>query len=163
MKDQAGVDITVGCKVAEADFSYGDSIVESIAVPCVGGAFNVGVKWADLGKGGPAWSKEGGGRGAAHLLVIEAAAEDGGGGDLPPREFSEDELKHRRFKDRFQRSPTRSETELVEADWTVLEDDGDESGGEGGERQGGERQGGGEEGRWASASRRSDLTHHSCV
>ena len=76
MKDKSGADITVGCKVAEADFSYGDGILESITVPCAGGAFNVGVKWADPGKGGPAWSKEGGGRGAAHLLVIEAAAED---------------------------------------------------------------------------------------
>ena len=69
--------ITVGCRVAEADFSYGDGTVESITVPCVGGGFNVGIKWDDASKGGPAWSQEGGGRGAAHLLVIEVAHEDG--------------------------------------------------------------------------------------
>ena len=53
--------------------SYGDGIVESITVPCIGGGFSVGVVWDDPQKGGPTFSAEGGGRGANHLLVIEAA------------------------------------------------------------------------------------------
>ena len=133
MKDKSGADITVGCKVAEADFSYGDGIVESITVPCVGGAFNVGVKWADPGKGGPAWSKEGGGRGAAHLLVIEAAAEDEdtvGGTFFPPQEFSEYDLKLKRFKERFRSSPTPSQAEMSEHNWDDLEADDDDDEGE---------------------------------
>ena len=37
MKDQAGVEITVGCRVAEADFAFGDGGVESLTVlPLVG-------------------------------------------------------------------------------------------------------------------------------
>ena len=75
MKDQAGETITVGCRVAEVDFSYGDGVVESVEVPLRGGGFNVGVKWDDPAKGGPAWSAEGGGRGSQHLLVIEPAPE----------------------------------------------------------------------------------------
>ena len=70
MKDQAGVEITVGCRVAEADFAFGDGGVESITVPYRDGSFNVGVKWDDPERGGPKWSAEGGGRGAQHLLVI---------------------------------------------------------------------------------------------
>ena len=37
MKDKAGIDIAVGCRVAEADFGYGDGTVESITGPCIGG------------------------------------------------------------------------------------------------------------------------------
>jgi hypothetical protein len=37
MKDKAGIVITVDCRVAEADFSYGDGTVESVTVPCIGG------------------------------------------------------------------------------------------------------------------------------
>ena len=75
MKDKAGIDIAVGCRVAEADFGYGDGTVESITVPSRGGGFTVGVHWDDPEKNGPGWSAEGGGRGAEHLLVIEAEAE----------------------------------------------------------------------------------------
>lgn len=75
MKDKDGVDIVVGCRVMEADFSYGRGTVESIQVPVVGGGFNVGVKWEDANQGGPPWSADGGGRGAKHLRVIEVAAE----------------------------------------------------------------------------------------
>ena len=32
MKDQAGAEITVGCRVAEVDFGYGDGVVESVTV-----------------------------------------------------------------------------------------------------------------------------------
>ena len=103
MKDRAGADIKLGFRVAEADFSYGDGVVQSITVPCAGGGFNVGIKWDDDSKGGPAWSEEGGGRAAEHLLVIGAALE--GGTVFPPHEFSEYELKLSRFKSRFQRSP----------------------------------------------------------
>lgn len=73
MKDKAGTEITVGCRVAEASFGYGDGEVESVEVPVTGGGFNVGVKWDDPRKGGSGWSEEGGGRTAEHLLVIEAA------------------------------------------------------------------------------------------
>ena len=66
MKDHAGAEIVVGCRVAEADFSFGDGVVESIVVPCVGGGFNVGVKWDQPELGGPPWSAEGGGRAAQH-------------------------------------------------------------------------------------------------
>ena len=61
MKDSAGAEITVGCRVAEAHFSFGDGTVESVKVPCSGGAFNVGVHWDEPEKGGPGWSDEGGG------------------------------------------------------------------------------------------------------
>ena len=43
--DKAGTEITVGCRVAEADFSFGDGVVESVTVPTRGGGCNVGVKW----------------------------------------------------------------------------------------------------------------------
>ena len=72
MKDKAGVEITVGCRVLEADFDYGDGTVESIEVPSAGGGFNVGVLCDDPKKEGPGWSAEGGGRGGQHLLVTEA-------------------------------------------------------------------------------------------
>ena len=36
MNDKAGVEITVGCRVAGADFSFGDGKVESVTVPSVG-------------------------------------------------------------------------------------------------------------------------------
>ena len=75
MKDKAGTEIKVGCRVAEADFDFGDGTVMSISVPSSGGGFNVGVHWDDPDNGGPPWSDEGGGRGAQHLLVIE---EEGG-------------------------------------------------------------------------------------
>ena len=70
MKDKAGNEITVGCRVAEADFAFGDGVVESVTVPLVGGGFNVGVRWDDSSLGGPTWDENGGGRGADHLLVI---------------------------------------------------------------------------------------------
>ena len=73
MLDSAGAEITVGCRVAEIHFGFGDGVVESIDVPIVGGACNVGVKWDDPSKGGPTWTAEGGGRSAQHLLVIEPA------------------------------------------------------------------------------------------
>ena len=73
MMDQAATEITVGCRVAEADFSFGDGVVESVKVPITGVGFNVGVKWDDPSKGGPTWSAGGGGRGAQHLLVIAPA------------------------------------------------------------------------------------------
>ena len=41
--------------MAEADFSFGDGVVESIEVPCIGDGFNVGVKWDDSQRGGPPW------------------------------------------------------------------------------------------------------------
>ena len=63
MMDHAGTEITVGCRVAEANDSFGDGTVESITVPSTGGGFNVGVAWDDAMKGGPAWSKEGRGTG----------------------------------------------------------------------------------------------------
>ena len=72
MKDKAGTEITVGCRVAETDLGFGDGTVESVEVPASGG-FNVGVHWDKPEKDGPGWSDEGGGRGAEHLLVIEAA------------------------------------------------------------------------------------------
>ena len=37
VKDKAGTEIAVGCRVAEADFSFGDGVVESITVPTTGG------------------------------------------------------------------------------------------------------------------------------
>ena len=49
MIDRAGTEITVGCRVAEADFSFGDGTVMSIKVPCNGGGFCVGVHWATQG------------------------------------------------------------------------------------------------------------------
>ena len=53
MKDKDGVEITVGCRVAEADFSFGDGKVESITVPIAGAeGFNVGVIWDDPSRGG---------------------------------------------------------------------------------------------------------------
>ena len=120
MKDQAGAEIVVGCRVAEANFSYGDGLVESVTVPCAGGCFNVGVTWDDPEKGGPEWSADGGGRSSEHLLVIEppaqAVAGDTGSTRLPPREFSA-------FHQRFGRSPTPSEAELGEEDWSDIEDE----------------------------------------
>ena len=88
MKDQAGTEIVVGCRVAEVDFSYGDGIVESVTVPVVGGGINVGVKWDDPEKGGPEWSAGGGGRrqeprsGTPLVRRAPLAGEggDGGGG-----------------------------------------------------------------------------------
>ena len=74
MLDSAGTEIVVGCRVSEFEFGFGDGTVESIDVPCVGGGFNVGVKWDDVSKGRPSWSAAGGGRGAQHLLVIEQPA-----------------------------------------------------------------------------------------
>ena len=119
MKDQAGTDIVVGCRVAEANLSYGDGLVESVTVPVVGGGFNVGIKWDDPTKSGPEWSAAGGGRSSSeHLLVIEPAAHtvagDTGSTMLPPREFSA-------FQQRFGRSPTPSEAELGEEDWSDIE------------------------------------------
>ena len=75
MKDKAGIVITVDCRVAEVDFSFGDGTVESITVPCKGGGCNVGVLWDDPAKEGPAWSAEGGGCNAGHLTVIETVDE----------------------------------------------------------------------------------------
>ena len=90
------MEITVGCRVVEADFSYGDGTVKSITVPIAGGGFNVGVDWDDAEKGGPTWSEEGGGRGAQHLLVIDPAEDGDTGGTggtgstgMPPREYTE--------------------------------------------------------------------------
>ena len=71
MTDSAGFEVAVGQRVSEIHFDYGDGLVESITVPMSSDGFNVGVKWDDPSKGGPAWSETGGGRGANHLLVIE--------------------------------------------------------------------------------------------
>ena len=140
LRDSAGEAITVGCRVAECDFSFGDGLVESVEVPSLGGGFNVGVKWDDPAKGGPAWSAEGGGRSSQHLLVIEPAPQQIGNTFLPPKD-----LVDRAFKRRFGRSPTPSEAELDEGEWDEIieEASGEESGEEGGE-QGGEE--GGEKG-----------------
>ena len=139
MKDKAGTVITVGCRVAEADFTFGDGTVESITVPVTGDGYNVGVHWDEPDKGGPGWSDEGGGRSAEHLLVIEAAQTE-----RPPREFQEWELKKERFKQRFHRSPTPSQAELSAADWDELdEEEGEVNGGSGGSEGGSE---GGENG-----------------
>ena len=35
LKDKSGTEIVVGCRVAEADFDFGDGVVESVEVPCV--------------------------------------------------------------------------------------------------------------------------------
>ena len=75
MKDKAGAEITVGCRVTECDMGYGVGVVESIAVRTTGVGFNVGIKWDIAGDDKPGWSTEGGGRSAEHLLVIEAAPE----------------------------------------------------------------------------------------
>ena len=46
MKDQAGSEITVSCRVTEADDDFGGGTVESITVPVGAGAgFNVGILW----------------------------------------------------------------------------------------------------------------------
>ena len=132
MKDKAGTDIVVGCRVAEADLSYGDGVVESVTVPCRGGSFNVGVKWDDQSKGGPTWSAEGGGRGEQHLLVIEAAPDAGepavGAVEMLP--------KAELFRRRFNRSPTQSEAEMSEAEWSENVEEREEGGEEGGETAG---------------------------
>ena len=70
LTDKGGEEIRIGCRVAEADFSYGDGVVESITVPITGDGFNVGIKWDTPELGGPPWSAEGGGRSAEHLLVL---------------------------------------------------------------------------------------------
>ena len=70
LTDKGGEEIRIGCRVAEADFSYGDGAVESITVPITGDGFNVGIKWDTPELGGPPWSAEGGGRSAEHLLVL---------------------------------------------------------------------------------------------
>ena len=85
MKDKAGVEITVGCRVLEADFDYGDGTVESIEVPSAGGGFNVGVLWDDPAKEGPGWSAEGGGRGANHLLRMRINGDPKVGAQKTPR------------------------------------------------------------------------------
>ena len=51
MEDKAGTVITVGCRVAEADFSFSDGTVESITVPVTGGGYHVGVHWDEPDKG----------------------------------------------------------------------------------------------------------------
>ena len=140
MKDKAGTDIVVGCRVTEADFGFGDGVVESITVPAQDGSCTVGIKWDEPSKGGPKWSAEGGGRGAQHLIVIEAAPDSEpavGAIEMLPRA----EL----FRRRFNRSPTASETELSEAEWSEIgkevngTGDGggqeDETGGGGGEEE----------------------------
>ena len=106
MKDQAGSEITVGCRVTEADDDFGDGTVESITVPVGAGAgFNVGIlMWDKPENGGPGWSSDGGGRGAEHLLVV-AAAEDT---ERPEKEYTDEEIKAARFKERFGQSPTQS-------------------------------------------------------
>ena len=113
------MEITVGCRVAEVDFSYGDGLVESIAVPVSGGGFNVGVKWDEPGKGGSTWSlDEGGGRAGQHLLVIQQAetpAAHETATEPPPPSLRD------AFIARFDRSPTASEAELGEDDWDNLE------------------------------------------
>ena len=134
MKDQAGAQIVVGCRVTE--FNYGDGTVESIEVPARGGSFNVGIKWDDPSKDGPTWSAEGGGRGAQHLLVIEAAPDAGepavGAVEMLP--------KVELFRRRFGRSPTASEAEMEEEEWGEVEDADVEEEVEGGE-EGGEEGG----------------------
>lgn len=70
--DKAGTEIDVGCRVTEADLNFGDGTVESVSVPLASGdGFNIGVHWDNPALGGPAWSAEGGGRGAEHLIVID--------------------------------------------------------------------------------------------
>ena len=113
MMDKAGAEIAVGCRVAEADFSFGDGVVESIEVPINGGGFNVGVKWDEPERGGPTWSAQGGGRGAEHLLVLEPPPQFAGATQLPAKEYST-------FQCRFGRSPTPSEAELGEEDWDEI-------------------------------------------
>ena len=114
--DKAGVEITVGCRVAEADFTFGDGLVESITVPVQGGGFNVGVKWDDpdkgLAKGGPTWSnaEQGGGRAGEHLMVIEPQAEAAIGDGVEPVSLPLPS-KREAFIARFDRSPTASEAE----------------------------------------------------
>ena len=127
MKDKAGTEITVGCRVAETDLGFGDGTVESVEVPAGAGGFNIGVHWDQPDRDGPGWSDEGGGRGAEHLLVIEAAPQAETTG-RPDREWEEWELKGRRFKERFGTSPTASQGELSEAEWDE-ELSGEESGG----------------------------------
>ena len=99
--------------MAEADFSFGDGVVESIEVPINGGGFNVGVKWDEPERGGPTWSAQGGGRGAEHLLVLEPPPQFAGAAQLPAKEYST-------FQCRFGRSPTPSEAELGEEDWDEI-------------------------------------------
>ena len=53
LTDKGGEEIRIGCRVAEADFSYGDGAVESITVPITGDGFNVGIKWDTQELGGP--------------------------------------------------------------------------------------------------------------
>ena len=113
MKDKAGADIAVGCRVAEADFSYGDGVVESITVPITGIGFNVGVKWDQPARGGPPWSAEGGGRASQHLLVLEPPQQFVGETTLPAKEYSA-------FECRFGREPTPSEAELGEEHWDEI-------------------------------------------
>ena len=55
LTDKGGEEIRIGCRVAEADFSYGDGVVESITVPVRGGGFNVGIKLDKPELGGPPW------------------------------------------------------------------------------------------------------------
>ena len=44
MNDRDVAEIVVGCRVVEADFGYGEGVVESVEVPCIGGGFKVGVR-----------------------------------------------------------------------------------------------------------------------
>ena len=97
----------------EADFSFGDGVVESIEVPINGVGFNVGVKWDEPERGGPTWSAEGGGRGAEHLLVLEPPPQFAGETTLPAKEYSA-------FESRFGREPTPSEAELGEEHWDEI-------------------------------------------
>mgnify|MGYP006936349087 CR=1 FL=1 len=144
MMDKSGTEITVGCRVTEADLGFGDGTVESVEVPAGAGGFNVGVHWDEPDRDGPGWSDEGGGRRAEHLLVIEAAPPRAETTGRPDREFEDWELKRRRFKERFGRSPTASQGELSAADWDELS--GEESGSEeGGRKESGEGGGGNED------------------
>jgi hypothetical protein len=121
LTDKGGEEIRIGCRVAEADFSYGDGVVESITVPITGDGFNVGIKWDTPELGGPPWSAEGGGRSAEHLLVLGPPPEL----LQPPPEQVQPE-KVVAFRQRFGRSPTQSEAELDEEDWVNLEEEEEE-------------------------------------
>ena len=124
LTDKAGAEIKIVCRVAEADFSFGDGVVESISVPCRDGAFNVGVKWDEPSLGGPTWSASGGGRDSKHLLVTAAAPPDHaaviGGVEMLP--------KWEALNRRFNRSPTPSEMEMDEDDWDNIDGRGQSDG-----------------------------------
>ena len=154
MCDKNNTEIVVGCRVREDDSDFGEGVVKSIEVPCIGGAFNVGVEWDDAEKGGPPWTPEGGGRGAQHLVVIQAAggvAADGADGE-----------KLVRFRERFGRDMRESEAELSERGWDEIEEE-EEKEEDGGEKEKDGGGGGGEGGEEEEGQDAADAADHAAL